>query len=135
MAKTKCAIIGSGNIGTDLMVKILRGSSELELAVVVGIDPASEGLAMARARGVTTTHEGIDGLRALTNYPDIELVFDATSASAHVEHAKALAADGKLVVDLTPAARSEAHTSALQSLMRNSYAVFRVQKNKITTDN
>ncbi|HEV7342054.1 acetaldehyde dehydrogenase (acetylating) [Sphingopyxis sp. H038] len=104
MAKTKCAIIGSGNIGTDLMVKILRGSSELELAVVVGIDPASEGLAMARARGVTTTHEGIDGLRALTNYPDIELVFDATSAYAHVEHAKALAADGKLVVDLTPAA-------------------------------
>jgi len=96
MAKTKCAIIGSGNIGTDLMVKILRGSSELELAV--------EGLAMARARGVTTTHEGIDGLRALTNYPDIELVFDATSAYAHVEHAKALAADGKLVVDLTPAA-------------------------------
>src|SRR3546814_10921681 len=57
---------------------------------------------MARARGVTTTHEGIDGLRALTNYPDIELVFDATSAYAHVEHAKALAADGKLVVDLTP---------------------------------
>ncbi|PQM28384.1 acetaldehyde dehydrogenase (acetylating) [Sphingopyxis lindanitolerans] len=104
MAKTKCAIIGSGNIGTDLMVKILLGSSELELAVVVGIDPASEGLAMARARGVTTTHEGIDGLRALTNYPDIELVFDATSAYAHVEHAKALAADGKLVVDLTPAA-------------------------------
>lgn len=97
-------ILGSGNIGTDLMVKILRGSSELELAVVVGIDPASEGLAMARARGVTTTHEGIDGLRALTNYPDIELVFDATSAYAHVEHAKALAADGKLVVDLTPAA-------------------------------
>src|SRR3546814_20106854 len=59
---------------------------------------------MARARGGTTTHEGIDGLRALTNYPDIELVFDATSAYAHVEHAKALAADGKLVVDLTPAA-------------------------------
>lgn len=104
MAKTKCAIIGSGNIGTDLMIKILQGSSELELAAVVGIDPASEGLAMARARGVTTTHEGIDGLRALADYPDIDLVFDATSAYAHVEHAKALAADGKLVVDLTPAA-------------------------------
>ncbi len=104
MQKTKCAIIGSGNIGTDLMIKILKGSSELELSAMIGIDPASEGLAMARERGVTTTHEGMAGLQALDEYGEIGLVFDATSAYAHIEHAKALAEDGKLVVDLTPAA-------------------------------
>lgn len=104
MTRTKCAIIGSGNIGTDLMIKILKGSSELELVAVVGIDPNSEGLAMARERGISTTHDGLDGLRGLVQYPDIGLVFDATSAYAHGEHAKVLGADGKLVVDLTPAA-------------------------------
>jgi acetaldehyde dehydrogenase len=100
----KCAIIGSGNIGTDLMIKLLKGSDTLELVAVVGIDPASEGLAMARERGVTTTHEGIDGLRKLPEYADIGLVFDATSAYAHKAHDEALQSDGKLVVDLTPAA-------------------------------
>lgn len=104
MAKMKCAIIGSGNIGTDLMIKLLKGSDTLELVAVVGIDPASEGLAMARERGVTTTHEGIDGLRKLPEYADIGLVFDATSAYAHKAHDEALQSDGKLVVDLTPAA-------------------------------
>ncbi|CCA92451.1 acetaldehyde dehydrogenase (acetylating) [Novosphingobium sp. PP1Y] len=104
MTKMKCAIIGSGNIGTDLMIKLLKGSDSLELAAVVGIDPASEGLAMARERGVMTTHEGIDGLRKLPVYPEIGIAFDATSAYAHKEHDAALQADGKLVVDLTPAA-------------------------------
>ena len=104
MPKMKCAIIGSGNIGTDLMIKMLKGSDVLELAAVVGIDPASEGLAMARERGVTTTHEGMAGLRKLPVYPEIGIVFDATSAYAHKEHDAALQQDGKLVVDLTPAA-------------------------------
>lgn len=104
MERTKCAIIGSGNIGTDLMIKLLKGSDQLQIAAVVGIDPDSDGLAMAREHGVATTHEGLAGLQSLDEYPDIGLVFDATSAYAHAEHARALAADGKLVVDLTPAA-------------------------------
>lgn len=104
MARMKCAIIGSGNIGTDLMIKLLKGSDSLELVAVVGIDPASEGLAMARERGVATTHEGIEGLRKLPDYPEIGIAFDATSAYAHKDHDAALQADGKLVVDLTPAA-------------------------------
>jgi len=104
VAKMKCAIIGSGNIGTDLMIKLLKGSETLELTAVVGIDPDSEGLAMARERGVATTHEGIDGLRKLPEYADIGIAFDATSAYAHKAHDEALQRDGKLVVDLTPAA-------------------------------
>lgn len=103
-AKVKAAIIGSGNIGTDLMVKMVKYPQNMELVAVVGIDPASEGLAMARARGVTTTHDGIDGLRTLASYPEIGIVFDATSAYAHKLHDAALRADGKQVVDLTPAA-------------------------------
>ncbi|WP_025292448.1 acetaldehyde dehydrogenase (acetylating) [Sphingomonas sanxanigenens] len=104
MARVKAAIIGSGNIGTDLMIKMLKYPQNMELAAVVGIDPASEGLAMARERGVATTHEGIEGLRALPGYEDIGIVFDATSAYAHKAHDAALRADGKQVVDLTPAA-------------------------------
>lgn len=104
MKKMKCAIIGSGNIGTDLMIKLLKGSDSLELSAVVGIDPDSEGLAMARERGVPTTHEGIEGLRQMPEYSDIQLAFDATSAHAHEIHARVLEQDGKLVVDLTPAA-------------------------------
>ena len=102
--KVKAAIIGSGNIGTDLMMKMVKYPQNMELVAVVGIDPASEGLAMARERGVETTHEGIDGLRALPVYPEIAIVFDATSAYAHKVHDAALRADGKQVVDLTPAA-------------------------------
>ena len=104
MSKVKCAIIGSGNIGTDPMVKILNGSDSLELAAVVGIDAASEGLAMARSRGVETTHEGLDGLKAMPAYAEIGVVFDATSAYAHKIHDAVLRADGKQIVDLTPAA-------------------------------
>ncbi|WP_298892128.1 acetaldehyde dehydrogenase (acetylating) [uncultured Sphingomonas sp.] len=104
MSRVKAAIIGSGNIGTDLMVKMLRGSEHMELAAVVGIDAASEGLAMARACGVATTHEGIEGLRKLACYGEIGIAFDATSAYAHKVHDAALRADGIQVVDLTPAA-------------------------------
>jgi acetaldehyde dehydrogenase len=104
MTRVKAAIIGSGNIGTDLMIKMIKYPRNMELAAVVGIDPASEGLALARERGVETTHEGLQGLRALSVYPEIGIVFDATSAYAHREHDEALRADGKQVVDLTPAA-------------------------------
>ncbi|MEC7763245.1 MAG: acetaldehyde dehydrogenase (acetylating) [Pseudomonadota bacterium] len=102
--KIKVAIIGSGNIGTDLMIKIARLSDRLEVAAMVGIDPESDGLARARRLNVATTHDGLDGLRALDVYDDIALVFDATSAGAHARHARVLEADGKRIVDLTPAA-------------------------------
>ena len=104
MTKVKAAIIGSGNIGTDLMMKMLKYPQHMELVAVVGIDPASEGLAMARERGVLTTHDGIEGLKKLACYPEIGIAFDATSAYAHKLHDEALRADGIQVVDLTPAA-------------------------------
>jgi acetaldehyde dehydrogenase len=102
--KTKVAIIGSGNIGTDLMIKILRQDRGLEMAAMVGIDPQSDGLARAARLGVATSHDGLDGLRRLACYPDIAIVFDATSAGAHRRHAEALGRDGKRAIDLTPAA-------------------------------
>ncbi|MGH1355789.1 MAG: acetaldehyde dehydrogenase (acetylating) [Thalassovita sp.] len=104
MSKIKCAIIGSGNIGTDLMIKIMRMSDVLEMGAMVGIDPASDGLARAKRLGVATTHEGIDGLTKLPEYADIRVVFDATSAGAHKHHNAILQKDGKQVIDLTPAA-------------------------------
>lgn len=104
MSKVKAAIIGSGNIGTDLMIKMVKYPQNMELAAVVGIDPDSEGLAMARERGIATTHEGIEGLKQLDCYKEIGIVFDATSAYAHKVHDEALQADGIRVVDLTPAA-------------------------------
>ena len=104
MGRTKVAIIGSGNIGTDLMIKILRQAIHLKMAVMVGVDPESDGLTRAKRMGVLTTHEGIAGLRNLPDYQHIGIVFDATSAAAHLEHARILKADGKRVVDLTPAA-------------------------------
>ncbi len=104
MAKVKAAIIGSGNIGTDLMMKMLKYPQNMELAAVVGIEQTSEGLAMARARGVATTHESIEGFRRMAAYQEVGIVFDATSAAAHKAHDAILRADGKQVVDLTPAA-------------------------------
>lgn len=100
----KTAIIGSGNIGTDLMIKILRLSENLEISMMVGIDPASDGLARAERMGVATTHEGIDGLVNSDLFDEVEIVFDATSAKAHLHHAEVLAGKGKRVIDLTPAA-------------------------------
>jgi len=104
VGKVKAAIIGSGNIGTDLMIKIVKRSERVELAAMVGIDPDSEGLARARALGIPTTHEGIEGLMRMPGYADIAIVFDATSAYAHKRHDELLRRDGKRVIDLTPAA-------------------------------
>ena len=104
MSKTKVAIIGSGNIGTDLMIKIMRLSNVLEMGAMVGIDANSDGLARAKRLGVATTHEGIDGLLAMPEFADVEIVFDATSAGAHRRNSKLVLAAGKRMVDLTPAA-------------------------------
>jgi acetaldehyde dehydrogenase len=102
--KTKVAVIGSGNIGTDLMIKVLRLSETLEMGAMVGIDPDSDGLARAARFGVPITSDGVDGLIAMDGFDEIEIVFDATSAKAHVANAAKLAAYGKKLVDLTPAA-------------------------------
>lgn len=103
-AKTKVAIIGSGNIGTDLMIKIMRLSEVLEMGAFVGIDPESDGLKRAARMGVPITAEGIDGLLAMPEFAEIGIVFDATSASAHKRNSELVLAAGKRMVDLTPAA-------------------------------
>ena len=104
MNKTQVAIIGSGNIGTDLMIKVMRRSEHLRMGAMVGIDPESDGLARAARLGVPTTHQGVDGLIALPAFADIGIVFDATSAKAHIANAAKLAPYGKRLIDLTPAA-------------------------------
>jgi acetaldehyde dehydrogenase len=101
----KVAIIGSGNIGTDLMIKIIRTSDVLEMGCFVGIDAASDGLARAQRMGVETCATGIDGLIEMPIWEEIDVVFDATSAKAHLYNfGKIKAFPGKKVVDLTPAA-------------------------------
>lgn len=104
--KLNVAIIGSGNIGTDLMIKILRHGQHLHMAVMVGIDPNSDGLARAQRLGVATTHEGVEGLSNMAQFADIDFVFDATSANAHVHNSALLrqAKPGIRLIDLTPAA-------------------------------
>ncbi len=104
--KLKVAIIGSGNIGTDLMIKVLRNAKYLEMGAMVGIDAASDGLARAQRMGVTTTYAGVEGLIKLPEFADIDFVFDATSASAHVQNEALLrqAKPGIRLIDLTPAA-------------------------------
>ncbi|BCL89403.1 acetaldehyde dehydrogenase (acetylating) [Ralstonia pseudosolanacearum] len=102
--KLKVAIIGSGNIGTDLMIKVLRHGGPIEMGAMVGIDPGSDGLARAARLGVPTTAEGLEGLLRLPGFKDIGLVFDATSAGAHHRHAARLAELGVPMIDLTPAA-------------------------------
>lgn len=104
MQRVKTAILGSGNIGTDLMMKITTLSQTLELAAMVGVDPSSDGLARAKTLGIATTAKGIDGLVAMPVFKDIEIVFDATSAGAHKNHDAILRAHGKRIIDLTPAA-------------------------------
>src|SRR5260370_9109321 len=98
----RCAIIGSGNIGTDLMIKVLR-SPALELVALVGIEPASAGLARARTLGIEAAHNGIEWVRE--HAAEVDLVFDATSAYVHVRNAAVLADLGIQAIDLTPAAR------------------------------
>ncbi len=104
--KLKVAIIGPGNIGTDLMIKVMRNAQYLEMGAMVGIDPASDGLARAQRMGVAITHEGVEGLINLPEFADIDFVFDATSASAHVQNDALLrrAKPGIRLIDLTPAA-------------------------------
>ena len=104
MAKIKTAIIGSGNIGTDLMMKISEMSDVLEVGCVIGIDEKSEGLAKARERGFPTSHTGIEGAKELDVWKDVKIVFDATSAYVHKKHSDICTAEGKQMVDLTPAA-------------------------------
>lgn len=104
MAMTKVAIIGSGNIGTDLMIKIMRLSEVLEMGAFVGIDPESDGLKRAARMGVPITAEGIEGLLAMPEFAQIQIVFDATSAGAHKRNSELVLAAGKRMVDLTPAA-------------------------------
>ncbi len=104
MAKAKVAILGSGNIGTDLMIKVMRHSTHLEMGVLVGIDPASDGLARAKRMNVATTDKGIDGLVAMAEWKDIKVVFDATSAGTHHHNWAVCQRDGKQMIDLTPAA-------------------------------
>ncbi len=101
--RTKVGIIGSGNIGTDLMIKVLRTSKMLEMGALVGIDPESDGLARAARMGVATTHGGIDAFVQMSEFQEIQIVFDATSAKAHKRHNEVLQAHGKKVIDLTPA--------------------------------
>jgi acetaldehyde dehydrogenase len=101
--KTRVAVIGSGNIGTDLMFKV-RLSERLQMGAMVGIDPASDGLARAARLGVPTTSDGVEGLIALDGFEDIDIVFDATSAKAHEATAAKLTPLGKRLIDLTPAA-------------------------------
>lgn len=101
---TGVAIMGSGNIGTDLLIKIKRESPHLKVVAMVGIDPASDGLARAARMGVATTSDGVEGLIAMPEFEQVEIVLDATSAAAHLANAEALAPYGKRLVDLTPAA-------------------------------
>lgn len=102
--KTAVAIIGSGNIGTDLMVKILRHGKHLKMGAFVGIDPESDGLKRAERMGVPTVSTGIEGLLSHPDFGSIGFVFDATSAGAHARHEQLLRPHGVRVIDLTPAA-------------------------------
>jgi acetaldehyde dehydrogenase len=102
--KVKAAIIGPGNIGSDLMIKVLRNAKHLEMGAMVGVDPSSDGLARAERLGIPTTCEGVEGLLKLDVFDRIDIVFDATSAGAHRHHEQVLRAHGVQVIDLTPAA-------------------------------
>jgi acetaldehyde dehydrogenase len=104
MSRTKAAVIGSGNIGTDLVMKLTKVAKNVEIAVLVGIDPASDGLARARRMGISTVDNGVQGLIEHPDFADIDIVFDSTSAKAHVANEEALRQYGKRLIDLTPAA-------------------------------
>jgi len=101
--KVKCALIGPGNIGTDLLAKLQR-SALLEPVWMVGIDPASDGLKRAREMGIKTTAEGVDGLLPHVERDGIQIAFDATSAYVHADNSRKLNALGVMMIDLTPAA-------------------------------
>jgi acetaldehyde dehydrogenase len=102
--RVKVAIIGSGNIGTDLMIKIISQSDVLEMGAFVGIDPLSDGLKRAQRLGIATSDKGIEGLQTLPEWREIGIVFDATSAAAHEKNSAIVTGAGKAMIDLTPAA-------------------------------
>jgi acetaldehyde dehydrogenase (acetylating) len=104
MSKVKVAVLGSGNIGTDLLMKLER-SNELEVTTMIGIDPDSDGLQRAKEKGYSVVDTGLKGF--LETDHDVEIVFDATAAKAHVRHAKMLREAGIIALDLTPAAVGE----------------------------
>lgn len=104
MQKLACAIVGSGNIGTDLMIKLVRYSETLACRALVGIDPASDGLARARGIGVHACDAGLEAFLTSDEAQDVRIVFDATSAGAHHQHAELLRARGITAIDMTPAA-------------------------------
>ena len=101
--KIKCALIGPGNIGTDLLAKLQR-SPVLEPVWMVGIDPESDGLKRAREMGIKTTHEGVDGLIPHMKADGVQIVFDATNTYVHAENSRKVNAQGAMMIDLTPAA-------------------------------
>lgn len=101
---TPVAIIGSGNIGSDLLVKIAKLSEHLHVTAMAGIDAGSDGLARARRLGAETTADGVDGLLDLPGFTDVRILLDATSAGAHRHNAEVAADHGKQMIDLTPAA-------------------------------
>ena len=101
--KIKCALIGPGNIGTDLLAKLQR-SPVLEPVWMVGIDPTSDGLKRAKEMGIKTTAEGVDGLVPHIKADGVQIVFDATSAYVHAENSRKVNAEGAMMIDLTPAA-------------------------------
>ena len=103
MKKIKCALIGPGNIGTDLLAKLQR-SAVLEPVWMVGIDPESDGLKRAREMGIKTTADGVDGLVPHMQADGVQIVFDATSAYVHADNSRKVNAEGALMIDLTPAA-------------------------------
>lgn len=104
MRRSKAAVIGSGNIGTDLVIKLKRVATNVEIAVLVGIDPESDGLARARRMGISTVDSGVQGLIEHPDFADVDIVFDSTSARAHLANEEALRPYGKRLIDLTPAA-------------------------------
>ncbi len=104
VTKAKVAIVGSGNIGTDLMIKIRETSETIEMGAMVGIDPQSDGLARAKKMGIPITDGGLEGLAQMSEWEEIALVLDATSAGAHKHNAALCERDKKIIVDLTPAA-------------------------------
>ena len=104
MEKIKAAIIGSGNIGTDLMIKVLRQARHLEMSALVGIDAASDGLARAKRLGIATTHEGVEGFSRMPEFRNVGIVFDATSAGSHRTNSEICTRAGMRMIDMTPAA-------------------------------
>ncbi|MCU7882631.1 MAG: acetaldehyde dehydrogenase (acetylating), partial [Candidatus Thiodiazotropha sp. (ex Lucinoma annulata)] len=103
MSKINAALIGSGNIGTDLLYKALR-SDWINPVWMVGIDADSEGLARARKLGLKTTHEGVDGMVPHMREDKVQICFDATSAYVHAENNRKVQEQGSIMIDLTPAA-------------------------------